>query len=248
VREQARESARRRRSAKRKRLLAAAAAVVILLVIIITVVATCGPSGAPDVYKLDLEQATAQANKAGLELVVEEQIPSFDNQPDTVLAQSPEAGLKSPDGKLRVSVSRDPIPVQINLVDDYDPNGNDKAENSAQVPNLTDGNQTTTWSTELYKSANFAGLGNKTGVGLTFSLAEGATMVQILSTTTGWTGEVLQVTSEGGATAKVADLGAQAVVTWRDPIANGRIWFTQLGYLADSGRYGVVISEIAFFK
>jgi serine/threonine protein kinase len=244
VREQSREAARRRR-AKRKRLLVLVAGTASLITVI-TLIATCGPDKAPSVFQLPLEEARAKAKGAGLTLEVVEEIPSF-LAPNTVLSQSPAPGLQSADGKLQVSVSKEPVSVAIKLLDDYDPQGDDRVENHAQVINLTDGNATTTWSTSGYKSPTFAGIPGKTGVGLTFSLAEGATMVKITSTVTGWKGELQLVTPEGSVT-KMADLGIQQVVNWREPITSGRIWFTQLGPLPGGTKYGVVISEIAFYK
>jgi len=38
------------------------------------------------------------------------------------------------------------------------------------------------------------------------------------------------------------------VVTWREPLSSGRIWFTQLAPLPDSTKFGVVIAEIGFYK
>jgi len=243
AREMARDVARKRRSAKRKRL--ALLAAVLLLVIIIVPVATCGGGKAPNVVGKTLEEATQIAGGAGLEVVTEE-IPSFDVSPGTVLSQSPAEGIKSDDGKLYLSLAREPVQVQINLIDDYDPQG-DNSENPTLTGALVDGDPATAWSTEGYKSPTYQGIPGKTGVGLVFSLAEGATMVRISSTVTGWIGEVQKTTPEGG-TAQMAQLGNQQVVTWREPLSSGRIWFTQLAPLPDSTKFGVVIAEIGFYK
>jgi serine/threonine protein kinase len=244
VRERARETARKRRRAKRRRLMAIAA-VVVLLVVLISVLATRGGGKAPDVLNLTLEEATSKAGGAGLELVINE-VPSFD-QAGIVLGQDPDPGIAPLDGKLVVSIGREPIPVQINTLEDFDPMGNDQAENHNQVGNLQDANYETTWSTELYKSPTFAGLTNKTGVGLVFRLDEGATMVKIVSPVTGWEGQVLDVLADGS-TIPIATLGAQQVVTWSEPLDAGRIWFTKLTAIPGTDRNGVVIGEIEFYR
>ena len=245
AREEARALARKRRSAKRKKMLALAL-VVIALVILISVLGSrgCG-GGVPDVYNLTLEQATASAQAHGLQIEVTDKVPLFDTQPDIVKSQIPEAGTGSSDGVLRVTVSREPIPVQITYLQDYDPGGDNGRENPDQVAYLTDNQESTIWSTERYKQANFSGL--KPGVGLVFTLAEAATRMRIVTPTPGWQGQLLQVTTEG-ATAQIATLGESTIVTMQPPIADGRIWITTLALLPDSDRYGVQIAEIAFYK
>jgi serine/threonine-protein kinase len=243
AREQARETARKRRSSKRRRLGVLAA--IVLLVIIVVPILTCGGGEAPNVVGMTLDDATQLARAAGLEVVTEE-IPSFDATAGTVLSQSPAEGIKSDDKKLYLSLAREPVQVQINLIDDYDPQG-DNAENPTLTGALIDGDLATAWSTEGYKSPTFQGIPGKTGVGLVFALAEGATMVRISSSVNGWIGEVQMTTPEGG-TSQVAQLGGQQVVTWREPLSSGRIWFTQLAPLPDSTKFGVVIAEIGFYK
>jgi hypothetical protein len=243
AREQARALARKRRSAKRKRI-AAVAAGAIVLIILISVLATRSGAGVPDVKYLTLDQATQQAASKGLEIEVAEKIPTFDRQPDIVLSQVPEVGVTSTDGKIQVTLSMEPTQVQINYLQDYDPGGDNGRENPEQVANLIDNKESTTWSTESYKQANFSGL--KSGVGLRFTLAEPATLIKIVSTTSNWQGE-LQLTTEG-AVVVVAQLGGQSVTSLDQPVTEGLIWFTTLGLLPNSDRYGVQVAEIAFYK
>ena len=195
---------------------------------------------------LTLDQARQQAADAGLQVEVTAEIPSFDKPANTVLEQAPNPGVKSDDGKLRLTVSREPTPVKVTQIKAYDPPPGDNTENDAQLPNLIDGKESTTWSTELYKSASFGNL--KTGVGLQFTLAEPATIVEIVSTVDGWKGE-LRPDPSSGTQASIAALDGSAnqILPLLSPISSGLIWFTTLTELT-SGRYGVELSEIRFYK
>ncbi len=224
----------------------AAVALVALIVVISLTAKSCGSDPAPDVRGMTLEEATQLASAAGLKLVKNEQELPYFVDPGTILDQSPLPDIKSEDGNLTVTVSREPVAVQINSMAVWDPDG-DNLENDATIGRLTDNNPGTSWSTEAYKSPVFEGLGNKKGVGLRFSLDDGATMVRITYTLTGWRGEVQKITSDGSPVV-VASLGDAEQVNWTDPLATGRIWFTLLAQLPDSEKYGVVISEISFWK
>ena len=246
MREQAREVARKRRLALRRRIMALGA-VVVLLVLIIVPIATCGPGKAPDVVGMTRETAEEEAARAGLDPVVTE-IPSVEIEPGIVLDQYPLAGFESEDGTLSITVSKIAEKVEFVYLGVDDTQG-DGRENDGQVPNLTDGNPNTYWTTELtYKSPVFEGLGEKKGVGLGFVLAEEATMLRMEYVLTDWRGELQTVTTAGGMYVNVADLGNAKQVTWTEPVKNGRIWLTQLADLPDSDRYGMAFSEIAFYK
>jgi hypothetical protein len=164
-----------------------------------------------------------------------------------VLGQNPLPGIKSTDGTIQVTVSRKPIQVQINSVNAFDPPPGDGVENDAKIKYLIDKKENTSWSTEKYVSPNFASKPGKTGVGLVFTLAEGATMLKITYTLTGWKGAVQKVTSDNTAI-DVATLGDSQQVYWTEPLTTGRIWFTQGAPLPDSTKYGVIINEISFWK
>lgn len=229
--------------------------------ILIAAVATCalallaggcgaGSSGTPDLTGLTSDKATQRAEGAGLKMVQKDEVASF-LPAGTVLAQDPLPGVKSKDGTIQVTVSREPIPVQVTKVRAADPDGNG-SENDSQLPKLIDGDLSTSWSTELtYKSPDFQGLGAKKGVGLSFWLADGATMLKISFTLTGWKGEVEKITADNLPVA-IAPLGDAQQVTWTEPIKSGRIWFYQLAPLPMSPdniqRYGAIIDEIAFYK
>lgn len=74
-------------------------------------------------------------------------------------------------------------------------------------------------------------------------------MIRIDSPVEGWKGELLKDTSSD-TTARLATFEGKEtqIITLRDPIDGGRIWFTLLTKLTDSNRYGVEISEIYFYK
>jgi hypothetical protein len=211
---------------------------------------SAGSSGAPDLTGLTSDEATQRAADAGLDLVQKDEAASF-LPVGTVLAQEPLPGADSTDGTIQVTVSREPIKVQITKVRSADPDGDGK-ENDGQLSNLIDGDLSTSWSTEqTYKSPDFQGLGEKKGVGLSFWLADGATMLKISYTLAGWKGEVENIMSDNLPVA-IASLGDSQQATWTDPIKSGRIWFYQLAPLpmgADNiQRYGAIINEIAFCK
>jgi serine/threonine protein kinase len=245
AREQARVAAKKRRRAKRRRLMVGAVILVALLVVIIVLAKGCGPDAAPPLTGKTLAAATKLADSAGLKLVKTE-VPNF-AAVGTVLAQNPMAGIKSTDGTIQITVSRAPIEVQINSMAAYDPVPGDGVENDAKIKFLTDKNETTSWSTENYVSPSFASKPGKTGVGLVFSLAEGATMIKLTYSLTGWMGEVQKVTSDNTAVA-IAQLGDNQQVNWAEPLTTGRIWFTQGAPLPGSTKYGVVINEISFYR
>jgi hypothetical protein len=225
-----------------KRLMVLAACFAVALVIS---GCSAGSGGVPDLTGLAGDQAGSLADKAGLKLVTKQEVPCF-LPVGTVMTQDPLPGLKSSDGTIQVTVSREPIPVQITKLNASDPDGNER-ENSGDIGKLTDGDLNTSWSTEKYVSPTFAGLGEKHGVGLSFSLAEEATMLKISYTIGGWKGEVQRLRSNRSPIA-IAQLGDTQQVNLMEPLSSGRIWFFQLAPLPDSPRYGVIINEIGFYK
>jgi serine/threonine-protein kinase len=245
-RDRLRRHARKARARRRYIIGGVIAAVVIIAVIVVVLVVELSGGGAPMVVGLTLDQARQAAVDAGMQVEVTAQIPSFDKAAGTVLEQSPDVGLKSDNGVLQLTVTRAPTPVKVTEIKAYDPSPGDGVENDAQLPNLIDGKDSTTWSTELYKSAAFGNL--KEGVGLDFILAEQATIMEIKSTVDGWAGELRQDTSSGSQ-AVIATLkgNTDQYLPLLQPISAGRIWFTKLIELSD-GKYGVELSEIRFYK
>jgi tRNA A-37 threonylcarbamoyl transferase component Bud32 len=82
-------------------------------------------------------------------------------------------------------------------VTSYDPQGNGQ-EHSASAPNATDGDPTTYWYTETYKSRSFGGL--KDGVGLVLDAGESVRLesLTVSTTTPGFQAAVLTGDSETG--------------------------------------------------
>ncbi len=243
------DTARSRDRARKKRPLrrwaAVAAAVVAVLVIAIVLVVTLSGKGAPLLVGKTLDQARQLATSSGFQVEVGTQVPSFDSA-GVVLDQSPKAGKKPDDGVIRVTATRSPVPVKVTKLQDVDPQG-DAHENHSMLPKLIDGNDSTGWSTELYKSSSFGNL-PKTGVGVDFTLESAALIVEVVSPVEGWKGELLAKTSSGVG-AKIATLDGTAVqrITLQKAITSGRIWITQLVELSP-GRFGVQLGELRFYR
>ena len=243
-RTEARILARRKRT--RQRWMAGTAAAIIVLVVIIVVWVALSGGGAPSVVGLDLDQARVLAAESGMEVEVTSQVATFDEDAGIVLEQDPEAEQSGEDNILRLTVTREPEPVGIAQITDYDPEG-DNTENPDLLPKLTDGETTTGWTTELYRSATFGNI-DKTGVGLEFTLDGEAYMMEIISPVEGWRGELLQKVSSGPA-ARLATLDGNTtqIITLREPLTDGRLWFTELAQLTED-RWGVDIAELRFYR
>jgi len=244
VRERARELARKRRARRRWKILGGLVGLALVALAIVLALTLTG-GGAPAVVGLSVEEATILAEEAGYEIEVTDQVPSFDRDADIVLQQDPEPDMKADDHILRLTVTREPTVVAVADLDDTDPEG-DNVENPDRLPNLIDGKESTSWSTELYRSEAFGEL--KTGVGFDFTLEEEATIIEVVSAVEGWKGQLLEVLSSGGM-AKLANLDGETTqyITLGDPITGGRFWFTALTKLTEN-RWGVELSEIRFYK
>jgi beta-lactam-binding protein with PASTA domain len=245
ARAHARELARKRRANRRWKLLGAVAAVIAVVVAIILLVTLTG-GGAPNVVGLTLDEASALAERAGMKVEVTGQIPSFDIQAGIVREQDPAPEGEAEDDVLRLTVTKEPTPVAVSHLQAADPEG-DAVENDNLLHNLIDGDESTVWTTELYRSSTFGSI-DKTGVGIDFVLEEEATIIEIVSSVQGWTGQLQQTTSSGGA-AKLASLNGNLtqILTLGQPISRGRLWFTELAQLTPE-RWGVELSEIRFWR
>ena len=235
--------ARKKRAARRWKILGTLAAIAVIVVVLLVLLWPSG--GAPAVVGLTLTQAQALAEDAGMTVDVTSEVPSFDEQADIVLEQDPAPEAKAEDDVLRVTVTREPTPVAVSEIQDYDPEG-DETENPDTLSNMIDGKDSTSWTTELYRSAEFGGL--KSGVGFDFTLEEAATIIEIVSPVEGWKGELLQ-NIESGTAARLATLDGDAnqIITLRETITSGRMWFTELAKLTED-RWGVEISELRFYR
>ena len=85
-------------------------------------------------------------------------------------------------------------PVSVVGMRSYDPKGDDKQENEAMIPNLSDNNSATSWTTSCYQSKYF---GSKGGVGVIVQLS-GVGVGSLAATfgTAPWNAEVFVSTSE----------------------------------------------------
>lgn len=244
VRQHARKLQQRRRRARRLKTLA----VVVGLGLVALAVAlplTLSGGQAPNVLGLPLDTAKALAEEAGLVLEVADNVPSFDREPGIIIQQDPEPGLKPEDKLLYATVAREPLPVKVTKLDDVDPEG-DAQENPDKLRNLVDGKDGTSWTTELYRSSAFGDL--KTGVGFDFTLEEEASIIEIVAPVEGWKGQLLQRLTSGG-TVKLATLEGMStqIITLREPISSGRLWFTKLAPLTNT-RWGAELAEIRFYR
>ncbi|HEX8769413.1 MAG TPA: protein kinase [Acidimicrobiales bacterium] len=99
-------------------------------------------------------------------------------------------------------------PVQITSVSSFDPPPGSGTEHDAELPNLTDGDKGTTWSTEQYNSNEFGGI--KEGVGFVLHLAqpEKLSELQVSSPNNGWAASVY-----------VADAAKDSLDQWGAPVA-----------------------------
>jgi len=127
--------------------------------------------------------------------------------------------------------------VQVASVKDFDPEGTGTpGENPGQVANVTDGDASTTWSTEHYNSRDFGGA--KSGVGLVLTLTESAEVsaVEVDATEGGWSAEIYvgdgsaeTLDGWGSAVGSVRDAGTSARID-TDPTRGDAVlvWFTRL--------------------
>jgi len=201
---------------------------------------------APDLVGITLDQASTAASDVGLKVEVVEQVLDLDRPTGTVMAQEPAAGEPVKGGSVKLTVTREPIPVTVTAIDDYDPDG-DNEERPELLGQLTDGSDDTGWRTEQYRSAAFGNLPKK-GVGITFSLDAPATVLEVVSHSEGWAAEV-QSLAPDGTTSTVGSLTGlkRQALTFEQPLESGRIWITKLAP-AEGDRYDVQLAEIRFFR
>jgi hypothetical protein len=140
-------------------------------------------------------------------------------------------------------------PIAILSATGFDPQG-DQKENNSQAGRVYDGNPATTWTSELYNTAQFGNL--KKGVGLLLDLGQPTSVHQVtIDLATG----PVNVTAYAATSPSLS----QATVIGSATAANGRvqlkaattmpqsqfiiIWFTSLAPIG--GQFGASVSEIA---
>ncbi len=134
-----------------------------------------------------------------------------------------------------------PGPLSVTAVRSYDPYGNNHIENPTSVPNATDGNLGTYWSTETYYNQVLG----KPGVGIVLDAGSdvAARSVTVASTTPGYEAVVRAGNSSGGPFADDSATRTGGTTTTFD--LNGKqaryylVWITSLG-----GSSAVRINEV----
>jgi len=155
-------------------------------------------------------------------------------------------------------------PLRLTAVTSFDPQSDDKTENEAAVGDATDGDATTSWSTEHYLTPAFGNL--KGGVGLLVDLGTPQPVGRVVVVAPA--GEQLQLYAAQGATAAPATLDALSAVTTSTAAVDGDttlspsapttarwwvVWLTTLpmdqpGDRPDPGHpYSGHIAEMAFY-
>ena len=138
-----------------------------------------------------------------------------------------------------------PTPFADLTADDFDPQGDPpQEENPESVPNVLDGDPTTSWSTSTYEQ-NFGPAGLKTGVGLVIDLGATRAVRQVVVTTEGGqTSLAAYVTSEpptgisGLTPVGTASGDGQLTIDLAEPVS-GRyvtLWLTLLPQVGDGFR------------
>jgi len=133
---------------------------------------------------------------------------------------------------------------QVTGIADFDPEGGD-GENPDQAGRATDGDASSAWSTESYRSPDFGG--GKSGVGLALELAADADVsnVEVETDLAGWSAQIYVAEAPGAtlgdwgqAVASGADLGTTARFEIL-PAARGKAVLVWLTRLPTSGRLAI---------
>jgi len=130
-------------------------------------------------------------------------------------------------------------PVAIVSAAAFDPPPGSGSEHDADVPNLTDGNPETTWSTEQYGNAEFGGLKKGVGVILTLNGPHKLGTLEVTSPNRAWSAEVYVAGKEnpdpppagwGEAVATKSDIDGNATFNLDGRTASTvLLWITSLG-------------------
>lgn len=140
-------------------------------------------------------------------------------------------------------------PVPVAAVVDFDPFGNDRAENPDETPLAHDGNPATAWETDRYRTAAFGNL--KPGVGIRIDLTEEHRLRRL---------NVIAVGSPWEAQVYVGDGTATDLAGWGEPVdeqtslgervsfdldrTQGRAVLLWITHLPESGRLGVAEVDV----
>lgn len=154
-----------------------------------------------------------------------------------------------------------PVPVAVKLeaigpaeAKDFDPQGNDGAENSDLVTNATDGDPETAWHTDIYNSDEFGNL--KDGVGVYFDLGRRAELgkIKVASLETGWDVVVKGSNDVPEDLSGWSDVARKVSMpdTYTFDLTGAKyryfmLWITKLADNPSGDRYKVDIAEVLFY-
>jgi len=141
-------------------------------------------------------------------------------------------------------------PIAILSATGFDPQG-DQGESNSQAARVFDGNPATTWSTELYKTAQFGNL--KKGAGLLLDLGQPTSVHQVtIDLANGPVDVTVYAATSPNLAGGAAEIGNASAATGRIQLKAATtmpesqfviVWFSSLGPL--DGQFGASISEIA---
>jgi hypothetical protein len=152
--------------------------------------------------------------------------------------------------------------LTLDSVNSFDPPPGDGLENENLVPNATDGNPATAWTTEQYVTQNFGGV-KKTGVGLLVDLGSAKAVSRVVLTAP--PGQTIEILATPGATSPPTTYSATATPTVSSPVMTSSsgdttipvnpgtvsewyvVWITGLAPDAKSHTFEGTIQEMAFY-
>jgi hypothetical protein len=140
-------------------------------------------------------------------------------------------------------------PIAILSATGFDPEG-DQQESNSQAARVFDGNPATTWTTELYRTAQFGNL--KKGVGLLLDLGQPTSVHQVTLDLTDGPVDVTVYAATSPSLAGAAVIGTASAATGRVELKATTampesqfiiVWFTSLA--PHGGQFGASVAEIA---
>src|SRR5450631_1715584 len=140
-------------------------------------------------------------------------------------------------------------PIAILSATGFDPQG-DQAENNSQAARVYDGNPATTWTSELYNTAQFGNL--KKGVGLLLDLGQPTSVHQVTIDLANGPLDVTVYAATSPSLTGAAEIGAATAATGRVQVKAATampesefiiVWFSSLAPVG--GQFGASVSEIA---
>ena len=140
-------------------------------------------------------------------------------------------------------------PIAILSATGFDPQG-DQKENNSQAGRVYDGNPATTWTSELYNTAQFGNL--KKGVGLLLDLGQPTSVHQVTIDLAAGPVDVTAYAATSPSLSQATVIGSAKAATGRVQLKAATtmpqsqfiiVWFTSLA--PDGGQFGASVSEIA---